>query len=268
MKTQAIERLQAKTSQHRFVQLLEKEFQFAPKVAKAVLDEAHVNLLGGANHLKPGQMHIVLVKRSAAHGRRLRDTDLVDVTWTIDAGDEDLLILQEHGMASLRRSRIQRLLTEALEQGAAATQEDLARVLHTSVRTIKRDCAHLKEQGMTLPTRGYVRGIGRGQTHKAQIITRWLRGETYDKIALHTHHSLASIQRYIRAFVQVIQLQRQGFSVEEVAMLAQISLYLVREYLLVYEENDTPTCRGRLEEQLERLNRRFQPDTRQKKGGA
>jgi hypothetical protein len=249
------------------VQVLEKEFEFAPRVARAVLDEANENLVGGSNNLKPGQLRAVLAKRSAPHGRRLRETNLVEIVWTVDAGDEDLLILQQHGGASLRRNRIQRLLTEALEQGAVATQEDLARVLHTSVRTIKRDFAYLKEQGVTLPTRGYVRGIGRGQTHKAQIITRWLRGGTYDEIALCTHHSLASIQRYIRSFVQVIQLQRQGFVAEEIATLAQISSYVVREYLGVYEENDTPTRRERLEEQLERLNRRFQASERPQKGG-
>lgn len=268
MNTQTNKRLQAKTPQQRFVQVLEKEFQFAPRVAKAVLDEAHVNLLGSSKHLGPGQLRTVLTKRSAPHGRRLGETDLVEVIWTIDAGEEDILILQQHGGPSLRRSRIQRLLTEALEQGGAATQEDLARVLHTSVRTIKRDFAHLQEQGMTLPTRGYVRGIGRGQTHKAQIITRWLRGETYDQIVLHAHHSLASIRRYIGAFVQVVQLHRQGFAVEEIAMLAQISLYVVREYLLVYDQNDTATCRSRLDDQLERLNRRFQTTERRKKGGA
>ena len=234
MNADTIERLKAKTPQQRFVQLLEQEFQFAPKVAKAVLEEAHINLLGSSNHLEPGQLRAVLTKRSAPHGRRLREIDLVEVIWTVDAGEEDLLVLQQHGGPALRRSRIQRLLTEALEQGAAATQEDLARVLHTSVRTIKRDFAHLKGKGVTLPTRGYVRGIGRGQTDKAQIIVRWLRGETYDQIVLHTHHSLASIHRYISMFVQVVQLHRQTFAVEEIAMLTQISPYLVREYQLVH----------------------------------
>ncbi|TLM98813.1 DUF1670 domain-containing protein, partial [bacterium] len=106
-----------------------------------------------------------------------------------------------------------------------------------------------------------------GQTHKAQIISRWLRGETYDQIALHTHHSLASIQRYLSLFVQVIQLHRHGFAAEEIAVLAQTSLYLVREYLAVYEQNDTPACRRRLAEQLERLNQRFQAARGRKKGG-
>jgi DNA-binding Lrp family transcriptional regulator len=266
MNVQTMERLQAKTPQQRFVHLLEQDFQLAPKVAQAVLEEAHVNLLGSSNHLQLGQLRTVLTRREAAHGRRLRETDMVEVVWTVDAGQEDRLILKEAGRPALRRRRIRRLLTEALEQGAAATQEDLAQVLHVSVRTIKRDFAHLQARGVVLPTRGYVRGIGRGQTHKAQIIGRWLRGETYDQIALHTHHSLASIQRYVSIFVQVVQLHRHGFAAEEIAVLAQISLYLVREYLAVYDRNDTPACRQRLAEQLERLNQRFQTAKGRKKG--
>ena len=159
------------------------------------------------------------------------------------------------------------MLSEALEQGGAATQEDLAQVLHVSVRTIKRDFAQLRRRGVSLPTQGYVRGIGRGQTHKAQIISRWLRGETYDQVASHTHHSLASVQRYINTFVQVIRLHRRGFATNEIALLAQVSPYLVREYLAVYERNDSVACRERLGSQLERLNQRFRTAGRVKKGG-
>ena len=79
--------------------------------------------------------------------------------------------MQQHGSPTLRRVRIQRLLDEALAQGAVATQEDLAQALHVSLRTIKRDCA-AQAQEVYLPTRGNLHGIGRGQTHKAQI-GRW-----------------------------------------------------------------------------------------------
>jgi DNA-binding Lrp family transcriptional regulator len=267
MNAQTIERLQAKTPQQRFIRLLEEEFEFAPKVSQAVLEEVHSNLLVGSDHMRPGQMRTVLTRRQAPHGRRLRELDMVEVIWTVDAGLEDLEVLQQEGGAALRHHRIQRLLSEALEQGGAATQEDLAQVLHVSVRTIKRDFAQLRRRGVSLPTRGYVRGIGRGQTHKAQIISRWLRGETYDQVASHTHHSLASVQRYINTFVQVIRLHRRGFATNEIALLAQVSPYLVREYLAVYERNDSVACRERLGSQLERLNQRFRTAGRVKKGG-
>jgi hypothetical protein len=166
---------------------------------------------------------------------------------------EDLTVLQSSGIAGLRKMRIQRLLDEALEQGALATQEDLARILQTSVRTIKRDFAELHEQGLYLPSRGYLLGIGRGQTHKAQIVRRWLRGETYDQLSQNTHHCIGSIQRYLRTFVQVVRLHQQGLSPVQIGLLLQIGEVLVEDYLDVYRHNVEAECRQRLEEQLTRL---------------
>ena len=260
------ERLQAKTSQQRFLNVLQHDFQFAPRVAQVLLDEAETCLAGLPNQLRPGQMRVLLTRRNAAHGQALRDTPMVEVVWTVDGGAEDRHVLQQGGLNALRRVRIQRLLSEALEQGAVATQEDLAYVLHASLRTLKRDCAALEANGVWLPTRGNVQGIGRGQTHKAQIVSRWLRGETYDQIARHTFHSPASIQRYIQAFVRVVNLHHQGFSEHQIAGLLEMGERLVREYLTLYAEQDAPESRARLETQLQRLNQTPLPRA-EKKGG-
>jgi hypothetical protein len=247
-------RQEAKTAERRFVRVLEQEFQQAPRIAEAVLEEAQACLAGDAEPMKPGQMRVILVKYGARHGRGLGETAMREVVWTVDGGQEDRRVLREAGRKGLRRFRIQRLLDEAVEQGGVATQEDLAQVLQVSTRTIKRDCAALQEQGNYLPTRGNLQGIGRGQTHKAQIIGRWLRGETYDQIALHTHHRPVSIQRYIQTFIRLVKLHRQGFSQNEIGLLLQLSPVLVREYLAVYEQHDAPDCRERLQDQLRRLD--------------
>jgi DNA-binding Lrp family transcriptional regulator len=164
-------------------------------------------------------------------------------------------VLQQYGRVELRRTQIQRLLDEALAQGAVATQEDLAQALNVSVRTIKRDCKALEAQGVCLPTRGRLKGIGRGQTHKAQIVSRWLRGETYDQIMLCTRHSLSSVKRYVQSFVRVADLHRQGFAEGEIALLLEMSAYLVREYLAVYTQHDAIEYQERLTEQIERLGK-------------
>jgi hypothetical protein len=264
MTADEIQRRQAKTVEQRFLNVLEQEFQYAPKIAQAILAEAQECLTGGCQPLRPGQMRVILLKQAAPHGQALSRTSSVEVTWTIDAGAEDYEIEQIHGSTGLRRVRLQRLLDEALNQGAVASQEDLARALQVSVRTIKRDCAALQADGVSLPTRGKLKGIGRGQTHKAQIVGRWLRGETYDQIARHTRHSLTCIQRYIQAFVRVVNLHQQDFSQGDIALLLQMSAYLVEEYLAVYAHHDTPLSRQRLQEQLARLS---QSPGRVKKGG-
>ena len=247
-------RLQIKSPEQKFLQILVQEYRCSPRVAEALLGEAQTCLLGKSEQLRPGQMRTMLAKTNAPVGRALESIALEEVIWTVDAGQEDQAVRHQTGKQGLRRLRIQRLLEEALDQGAVATQEDLARVLHVSLRTIKRDCAALHAQQVTLPTRGYLKGVGRGQTHKAQIIRHWLQGKTYDQIELHTRHSASSIQRYIRAFVQVVQLQRRGYPESEIAVLLQLSPSIVQEYLGILQENQTPACLERLESQLERFS--------------
>lgn len=256
MKEDEIARMQAKTVEQRFMNVLQEEFHQAPRLAEAILQEAQQCLLNNEETLRPGQMRVILVDRRAGHGQKLKHTATVEVVWTVDGGREDHEVLEQHGRKALRQFRIQRLLTEAVEQGGAASQEDLAHVLSVSVRTVKRDWTALAKQGVYLPSRGNLRGIGRGQTHKALIVGRWLAGETYDQVARQTHHSVGSVRRYVQAFVRVMQLQERGWTRAEIAQLLQVGQPLVTEYLAIYEQNDTPFTRQRLADQLQRLGQR------------
>lgn len=259
---QALDRLQVKTPEQNFLHTLINEFRYAPKIAEAILQEAKTHLVGGPQSLRAGQMRVLLARRRAGVGKPLSETAQVEVTWTVDAGAEDLAVLRQWGSQALRWVRIQRLLDEAVEQGGVGTQEDLARGLHVSLRTIKRDFECMHAAGHYLPSRGYLHGVGRGQTHKALIIRRWLQGETYDQLSLNTHHSSPSIQRYVRTFVQVVELHQRGFPEVQISQLLQIGLPLTQEYLDVYRQNDAPTSRERLAEQL----RRMHPEEPLKKG--
>ena len=246
-------RLQAKTPEARFKYTLQTAFAFSAKMASLVLEEAQAHLLGSPQHIQPGQIRAILATRQAFHGQALAATPTTEVLWTVDGGAEDQQVGQEHGLVGLRQHRLQRLLEEALEQGGVATQEDLARVLHVTPRTIKRDFAALRAAGRWLPSRGYLQGIGRGQTHKAQIIGRWLQGETYDQLARHTHHSLSAIRRYVQTFSRVLQLHQDGFEPGQIAHLVQIGVALVQEYLTLWQTHETPATRARLEEHLGRV---------------
>jgi hypothetical protein len=116
-----------------------------------------------------------------------------------------------------------------------------------------------------LPLRGNVRSIGRGQTHKAQIVGRWLAGETYDQLTRSTRHHVSSISRYVQTFVRVVALQQEGLSEQQIAHLTQCGVALVQEYLQLYQQYDTPQQRERLTEQLQRLQGKSQPSETQKK---
>lgn len=259
------ERTYAKTRSAQLLHSLETEFDWALRIAQAVLEEAEACLSREGGNERTGQREVILVSRSAAHGKPRNETATKQILWTIDGGESDSEILLSQGRQSLRRVRIQRLLDEAVEQGALASQEDLAQALEVSVRTIKRDCAALQQAGVWLPLRGSVLSIGRGQPHKGQIIRRWLQGETYDQLVRSTHHSLKCISRYVQTFVRMIALARTGMSESQIAHLTQCGVHLVQEYLLIAQQCQEPTAQERLAEQLARFQGTICPEVVQKK---
>ena len=253
MTPEELQRQKAKSRQQRFLNQMIHDFNYAPKIAQAILSEAEECLLGTDRKVAPGQMQVILLPRKSRHGQAITEMPTMEVVWTIYDAKVDPQVQKMQGLAGLRRHRLQRLLNEAVQQGAMASQEDIALALQVSVRTIKRDCKYLREQGVTLPTRGNLMQIGRGQTHKVQIVGRWLNGESYDQIATHTHHSVVSVRRYIQAFVRVVQLLEKGFALSEIALVLQMTATLVQQYQQLYACNDTPFQRERLQEQLQRF---------------
>lgn len=248
-------RLAIRTPEGAYLQVLETGFGFAPRVAQAILTSAK-EALGGisAEEVKPGQIRMVAASLGAPFGPPLEDIDKVEVTLTVDAGGEDEQVRGEQGLAAQRRGRILRILDEALEQGGVLTQEDLGRALGVTSRTIRRDIKTLKEAGHLVHTRGQLKGVGRGQTHKVKIIELWLDREGYDKISRWVHHSPQAIQRYVSAFKRMVWLHREGASEQEIAFLTKTSLRMVRDYLELYAElSQQPARMMKLEEELARI---------------
>lgn len=258
-------RTQVKTAASQLQQKLESEFDIPRRIAEAIVNEAEECLQAPSEQQVSGQRWVLLASREAGHGQALSETALRQVCWTVDDGAADTATYAAHGAVGLRRVRLQRLLGEAVEQGALATQEDLATALTVDVRTIKRDCRELEAAGVWLPLRGAIRSIGRGQTHKAQIVGRWLGGETYDQLTRSTHHHVSCIARYVQTFVRVVALHQEGLLAQQIAHLTQSGLPLVQEYLTLYHQYDAPHYRERLAEQLQRMQGDGQRQDTQKK---
>ena len=264
------ERLALKTPEAAFLHVLQDEFNFSQRVSHELLSTAQEMLVGStpASAVRPGQVRLVVASLKAPFGPPLAETDKAEVTLTVDAGADDVAVKAQAGLEGQRRGRILRLTAEALEQGGVLTQEDLARALGVEARTIRRDVQSLKAEGHLIHTRGQVKGVGRGQTHKVRILECWLDREGYDQIARRMYHSPQSIKRYVSLFLRVVLLQRQGTSVEEIAFLTQTSARLVGDYLGVYQSGvELPHRREKLEEELARVSaRRTVPSAEAKKG--
>ncbi|NKQ37110.1 MAG: DUF1670 domain-containing protein [Chloroflexi bacterium] len=95
------------------------------------------------------QIQVKLARADAPLGRKLTDADFVTVSWTIYTPEDDAV----SGKTARRRRVLKRLLAEAQAQRAAPTDDDLAQALGVSRRTILRDMAGLREDGLTLSIR-------------------------------------------------------------------------------------------------------------------
>ncbi len=144
-------------------------------------------------------------------------------------------VLREHGLASMRQGRLARLARQAQVQGGLLTVEDLAYLTCSSTATVKRDLAVCRAAGTAVPTRGQIRDIGPGVSHKSQIVQLYLWGLQFTEIETRTRHSEGSIRRYLADFRQVAALYARGASIPEIRAATSRSASLIAEYIALYE---------------------------------
>jgi biotin operon repressor len=234
MERDAIERLAAKSPEEAIVDQISRDFNLAPFMARThfkQMEQYFERYLGLERDV--GQMSFLAVSADNPPGQAVTDCKRVAIRLTIDCAD-DLEALRR-GVAALRRNKVQRLTREAQDQGALLTQEDLARLLCTSRSTIKRDIAQLRSQGLDVPTRGQIKDIGKGISHKTHIVSDWLAGYTFSQIKRRRWHSIRSIERYCSAFQRVARLHQRGLSVADIRISTGMSERLIGEYLGLYK---------------------------------
>jgi DNA-binding CsgD family transcriptional regulator len=261
-----------KTPEQVFINSLRKEFELSPAESAGVLELAKSCLFGEVPQTL-GKMRFLCASQKAKHGKPLREQDLLRVTLTLDNGIEDLDVLRIQGSAALRQLKILRLSEEAYFQGGLLTQEDLARLLQVSSRTIRTDILELIKDGNTVHTRGYDHDIGRGVSHKTRIIDLFLAGLTYDEIMRRTRHSAHSIKRYVGTFGRLLLLLSHGMSdIHELSRLLNQSEKLTDEYLVLYKKylkgDHWPEVYGELLDQLKALYPAKKKPARSGRGGS
>lgn len=263
------QRLAEKTAERQFLYELEVDFELAPATSRALLEAAQQVLLCGprAGVIREGQMWITTVSKDEPSGKPLSAMKKIGVLVTVDAGLEDLEVERRFGGVELRRRRLLRMAIETLEQGGLLTQEDLARLLQTNARTIRRDIEALRAEDHWVPTRGTMQDIGRGQSHKAKIVEMYLRRMTYTEIVRRARHAASSIKRYVDTFGRVVVLWEKGVrDPGEIAFVVGISERLTLEYLELRDRYDKPEYRDRLEEIARQVRRALYVDDEEKRG--
>lgn len=181
---------------------------------------------GEFKELAPGQVKLSCVSSKEGAGKPLSACQMVSVCLKLyDEEDDRGMTIQspKQRQQIMRARRMQRICVEAKDQGGLLTQEDLARILMCDVKTIQRDMAWLRKEGLVVPTRGQIKDIGPGVTHRELVIRKWLEGKEPVEVARATQHSLAAVENYLTKFKRVSYLMRKNFTPFEIALTAGIS---------------------------------------------
>ena len=278
-KDELTRRLETKTTEQMFLHSIQEGANCPPFVARAILEVAKSSFnIGDVStddfrKIQPGQMKVLGVSASEPPGKPLRECRLAEAIITLDAGIEDQvtrLTSGKHGVTALRRRRLLRITTEALEQNVLLTREDIAyRILNCGTCTVTRDIKYFQKLGIHVPLRGWQKDIGPTLTHKTQIVEWYIKRMQPSDITKRTHHSLEAIERYILHFSRVSYLSfecRQNLSPSEITFLVGISERLVGEYQNLYQRYNNHYYKSRLKE-IVSLAKECSPHHEDKKGG-
>jgi len=249
------ERQRHKSSEGEFIFELRNNYELSPRMSESILESAKRCLIRD-NILKEGEIEVSVVSIEERSGKMMEGLQKQRVRLTIDNGIEDDEILKNSDRISLRQVRIQRITEESIEQGGVLSQEDLSKYLSCSIRTIKRDIGQIKKSGVEVITRGVLHNIGRGQTHKVQIVGLYLEGKTFSEIRLKTHHSVGAIKRYLQDFIRVMMSKYHGLQESTISSVSGLSENLVRQYSELFKQSwKNKILRARLKELIKQWNR-------------
>jgi hypothetical protein len=189
--------------------------------------------------LKAGQMRYSCVLDSEPPGKPIKDCRMVTITLTVFADDDndELDWTAKNACIMQRQRRIQRFCDEAVDQGGLLSQEDLCKVLMCDVRTIRRDIKTLKGLGIIVPTRGTIKDIGPGVTHREVAIKAWLEGKEPSEVCHQIKHSLKAVENYLEKFKRVAYLRQKKFNDFEISRTVGMSVGAVRTFVEIYENS-------------------------------
>jgi hypothetical protein len=236
-------RLDAKSQDHQLKVEAVAGTGMSPWEAEVLLETVKeiYHSVPGNGPMVSGQVLWTCVSRQSPHGKPLEACEKKTVALTVHSPADRHAVLTYKGQsrsASMRMHKICRITEEALDQGGVLSQEDLAELLFTDVRTVRRNIAFLrKEQEITVRTRGVVHDIGPSVTHKGKAIELWLDGQEPVEVARSINHSLKAVERYLQHFSRCVFLRRKGFTPIQIAMTVGISSASANEYLTIYQES-------------------------------
>ncbi len=229
--------LQERTLRNALIKKLIDGYGYSDKleIAKRLVDD----FLDTVDHfsppvdrVKPGQM--VWIARSdrdkQGYGKSSADTEAKTAVLSVVTEEEMVALAKDGRVEPIKGRRMVRLINEAKQQGMVLSLADLSAIMLLAPATLsKYTRRYQKEAGKLLPTAGNVLDIGRGITHKRDVVELYAKGYNPLEISRMIDHELRNVERYIEDMERVKILASKD--VQTISKLTGLSLSLVEEYL-------------------------------------
>lgn len=219
--------------------LNEYGYERGPVVAAAIVDDllALIDQLY-TDQLPPRHLNWPAVPiHNGSNGKSPDIQQLVTIRLQM-VSDQEVALLNDHkllGQQAAKRTfnqhRFARWCQEAYQQGGVLSLFDLSLLSGLSeaqvgylIRQYEQD------QHLTLPLRGTVHDVGPSVSHKAEVIRRFLRGQSPAEIARDLNHTQPAVDTYIKDY-EVTRKLVQKFPLAEIPVLSRRSASLVKEHI-------------------------------------
>lgn len=235
-------------------------YEHGPVVAAAIVDDM-LTLIEAlySDRLPPRHINWPAVPiRNGTKGKSPDIHQLVNIRLQM-VTDQEVALLNDQkllGQQAAKRAfnqhRFARWCQQAYEQGGLLTLFDLSLLSglgESQVGYLLRQ--YQQQQQITLPLRGTVHDIGPAVSHKAEVIRRFLRGQSPADIAYDLNHTQQAVDTYIKDY-EVTRKLAQKFPIKDIPALSRRSISLVKEHiklirqyephLLFYSANDNIGC--------------------------
>lgn len=211
------------------------------KIVSVKLMELIQTYAADITRIKPGQMLWIAVDKSTradSHNVRYKPVVLTvvhpDEIGTLEQGDTSI--------SQMVPDTIARMCNEAYQQDALLSMRDIGLIFKRSWGAISNlRQQYEKEHKTVLPTPAVLQDMGSGVTHKTIILQKILK-EKKDMATVRneTKHTQKAIDRYLKDYRRVELLLKEQKNVFYIAQITQLSLYLINQYQVIFNELNTP----------------------------
>jgi predicted transcriptional regulator len=214
-------------------------YEQGPVVASAIVDDLLILIDEVySDHLPPRYINWPAVPvRNGSQGKSPDIHLLVNVRLQM-VTDQEVAILNDQkllGQQAAKRTfnqhRFARWCQEAYAQDGVLTLFDLSLLSglgEGQVGYLLRQ--YQEEHQTTLPLRGTVHDIGPAVSHKAEVIRRFLQGQSPADIARELNHTQQAVDIYLKDY-EVTRKLIQKFPIKDVPVLSRRSMSLVKEHV-------------------------------------